>query len=257
MTRLLAEMTWVEVECAVATGTTTVILPLGATEQHGPHLPVGTDTYLAMAQAERLSAHITDALIAPVIPIGCSDEHAGFAGLLSFDHETLAGVIVDCAKRMAGWGVRRLVLLSAHGGNNQAVTAAAARLEEELPYLQVLICGSSTVLSDPLLALAEADGIPPEAVGLHAGEGETSQMLSLRPDLVHMDRVVPGYVGSMEQVMPALRKSGLHPVTPNGVLGDASRAEGSRGARYMAKQIESYRQHLCPPVAGTAKADRP
>jgi creatinine amidohydrolase len=255
MTRLLAEMTWEEVERAVAAGATTVILPLGATEQHGPHLPVGTDTYLAMAQAEQLSAHITDALIAPVIPIGCSDEHAGFAGLLGLGHETLASVVVDCAKRMAGWGVRRLILLSAHGGNGEALALAAARLEE-LPCLHVLICGSSTALSDPLLALAEADGVPPEAVGLHAGEGETSQMLCLRPDLVHMDRVAPGYMGLMEEVMPALRKSGLRPVTPNGVLGDARRADGSRGARYMAGQIESYRHHLCPPVRDGDKAQR-
>ena len=197
-----------------------------------------------------------DALIAPVLPIGCSDEHAGFAGLLGLDHDTLAAVIVDCAKRMARWGVRRLVLLSAHGGNGQALALVAARLEEELPRLQVWIFGSSTILSDSLLAVARADGVSPEAVGLHAGEAETSQMLSLRPDLVRMDRVVPGYVGSMEEVMPDLLQSGLLPVTPTGILGDASRADGSRGARYIAEQIESYRRCLMPPIPEPDKAQR-
>ncbi len=112
MTGLLAEMTWAEVADAIAGGATTVILPLGATEQHGPHLPLGTDTFRAAALAERLAAALPDTLVAPTLPIGCSDEHTGFAGLLSLDHATLAAVIVDCAARMAGWGVRRLVLLS-------------------------------------------------------------------------------------------------------------------------------------------------
>ena len=99
MKRVLAEMTWPDVAQAVACGMTTVILPLGATEQHGPHLPLGTDTFRAEALAERLASALPDALVAPALPIGCSDEHSGFAGLLSLDHATLAGVIVHCARR--------------------------------------------------------------------------------------------------------------------------------------------------------------
>jgi mycofactocin system creatininase family protein len=247
MRRLLAEMTWPDVAQAVANGMTTVILPLGATEQHGPHLPLGTDTFRAEALAERLASTLPDALVAPALPIGCSDEHSGFAGLLSLDHATLAGVIVDCARRMAAWRVRRLVLLSAHGGNGQALELAAARLSEELPGLQVLVLGSSTTVSDALLAVAEAEGISGEAVGLHAGDGETSEMLCLRPDLVHMERIVPGYAGPMAEVMPRLLEAGLRPVTPTGTLGEASRADGSRGERYLAEQIESYRQRLTRP----------
>jgi mycofactocin precursor peptide peptidase len=247
MKRLLAEMTWPDVARAVADGMTTVILPLGATEQHGPHLPLGTDTFLAEALAERLALALADALVAPALPIGCSDEHSGFAGLLSLDHATLAGVIVDCARRMAAWGVRRLVLLSAHGGNGQALQLAALRLAEELRGLHVEVVGSSTTVSDALLAVAEAEGVSTEAVGLHAGDGETSEMLCLRPDLVCMERVVPGYAGPMEEIMPSLLQAGLRPITPTGTLGDASRADGIRGERYLAEQIERYRRRLTPP----------
>jgi creatinine amidohydrolase len=111
-TRRLTESSWPDVAQAVAAGMTTVILPLGATEQHGPHLPLGTDTCRAAALAERLAERLP-ALVAPVIPIGCSDEHGGFAGLLSLEAETLAAVIVDCARRMIDWGVRRMVGLPA------------------------------------------------------------------------------------------------------------------------------------------------
>lgn len=244
MKRLLAEMGWPEVARAVAGGATTLILPLGATEQHGPHLPLGTDTFRAVALAERLAAQLPEALVAPVLPIGCSDEHGGFAGLLSLDHATLADVTVDCARRVAAWGIRRLVLISAHGGNGQALALATARLAEELPALQVWIPAASTTLSPDLLAVAQAEGISETAVGLHAGEGETSEMLYLRPDLVRMEHAVPGYAGPPDEIMPRLMGAGLRAVTANGVLGDPSQACGARGQRYLEEEVNEYRRRL-------------
>jgi creatinine amidohydrolase len=242
MTRGLAEMTWTAVADAVAAGATTVILPLGATEQHGLHLPLGTDTFRAAALAERLAVALPDALVAPALPVGCSDEHHGFAGLLSLDRETLASVIVDCARRMASWGVDRLLILSAHGGNGGALDLAAARLAEEVPGLRVVVLGCATALSEAIRAVAAREGIAAEAVGLHAGEGETSEMLALRPDLVLMERIVPGCRESLADLMPRLQRDGLRSVTPTGTLGDAREADGARGARYLATEIEGYRR---------------
>ncbi len=244
MTASLAEMTWREVADAVAEGATTVILPLGATEQHGPHLPLGTDTFRAWALAERLSAGLSDALVAPPLPIGCSDEHQGFAGLLSLAHETLADVICDCARCMAGWGVRRLVLLSGHGGNGDALELAVARLAEELPEFRVVVLGSSTTVPAAILTLAASDGIPADAVGLHAGEGETSEMLAVRPDLVRMEQAEPGFRGGGDSLIARLREHGLRPITPTGVLGDGRLADAGRGARYLAAEIDRYRLTL-------------
>ncbi len=235
--RRLAEMTWPEVAAAVAAGATTVILPLGATEQHGPHLPLGTDTYRATALAERLLALLPDTLLAPAFPIGCSDEHTGFAGLLSLNTETMAHIIVDCARRMVVWGVQRLVLLSAHGGNTNALALAVERLHHELPTLHVWpsvpTLPSDETIDAALLRIARTDGIAPEAVGMHAGEGETSEMLHLRPDLVRQAQRQPGYCGDMTAIMPRLRAAGLRSVTPNGVLGDPTAADAIRGARYL------------------------
>lgn len=244
MTGLLAEMTWAEVADAVADGATTVVLPLGATEQHGPHLPLGTDTFRAAALAEQLAAALPDTLVAPVLPIGCSDEHTGFAGLLSLDHTTLASVIVDCAMRMAGWGVRRLVLLSSHGGNASALALAATQLRDRACPVAVLILAASMPLSWALQRIAAANGVSADALGLHAGEGETSEMLHLRPDLVRLQQLRPGYAGPMTDILARLRTNGLKSVTATGTLGDPSAAEASRGARYLEAQVRAYRRRL-------------
>ena len=244
MLHYLADMTWPEVAQAVADGTTTVILPLGATEQHGPHLPLGTDTIRAAALAKRLAACLPHVLIAPPLPVGCSDEHAGFPGLLSLNTDTLTGVIVDCARRLAAWGVQRLVILSAHGGNGQALNRAAERLRDEVPDLEVWLPDKLPDINEAILAVARADHLSAAAVGLHAGEGETSELLYLRPDLVRLDQAAPGFRGDMAEIIPKLEQVGLRPVTPNGVLGDPTRAEAGRGERYLVARVEALAQWL-------------
>lgn len=256
MTRRLAEMTWPRVAGAVAGGATTVILPLGATEQHGPHLPLGTDSCRAEALADGLAAALPDTLVAPTLPVGCSDEHAGFAGLIGLDHETLAAAIVDCARRMAGWGVQRLVLLSAHGGNAAALDMATARLAADRPALRVVVLGAGASHADAVLAVAAADGIGPDELGLHAGEGETSEMLALRPGLVDLAKAGAGYCGSMTEVMARLRREGVRAIAPSGTLGDPRKADGGRGARYLATQIDRYRRALCGGSAGEGERSR-
>lgn len=244
MTLKLTEMTSPEVSDAIANGVTTVILPLGATEQHGPHLPLGTDSLLAEAIANGLTKVLPKTLVAPTLPIGCSDEHSGFAGLLSLDAQTLAQIVVDCARRMAGWGISRLILFSAHGGNSKALELASDQLRDELPLLQISVLDPSTKVADALLAIAETDGVAAESVGLHAGEGETSEMLFFYPQLVHMERAVSGYTGNMPEILPALMTRGLSAVTRNGVLGDPTAANASRGERYYLAQLASFKEQL-------------
>lgn len=235
----LAELTWPTVAQAVATGVTTVILPLGAAEQHGLHLPLGTDTQRAVALAERLAERLP-VLVAPAIPVGCSDEHHGFAGLLSLEAKTLAAVIVDCARRMAAWGIQRLVVLSAHGGNGRALTLAEARLRQELPQLAVWIPDAMTICGDAVRAVAHQDGLPLTALGLHAGEWETSEVLRLHPEQVRMDQAAPGYTGDMDAALTTLIANGTQALTSSGVIGDPRPANADRGERYLAAQAACY-----------------
>ncbi|MBL8258359.1 MAG: mycofactocin biosynthesis peptidyl-dipeptidase MftE [Candidatus Competibacteraceae bacterium] len=247
----LAELTWPQVARAVAEGVTTVILPLGATEQHGPHLPLGTDTVRARALAEGLAERLP-VLVAPALPIGCSDEHGGFAGLLSLEAETLAAVIADCARRMADWGATRLVVLSAHGGNGRALALAEARLRRELPELALWIPDAATVCGDAVRAVAAADGIAVEAVGLHAGEGETSELLHLCPEQVRMQEAVPGYTGDMEEGLSRLVQAGTRALNADGVVGDPRSADAGRGQRYLSAQVARYESALAERLAAEA-----
>ncbi len=233
MTYQLAEMTWPDVAKAVEAGAATVILPLGATEQHGPHLPLATDTIRADALAERVASRLPDSLVAPALPFGRSDEHRGFAGLMGLDTETLAHVILDLARRISGWGVRRLVLLSAHGGNGQALDLAVEWIEHELPSLTVWATEDLSSIAAPILEVAGRDGLSANDLGIHAGESETSEMLHLRPELVRSSDATPGFTGDMEAVIEKLHAGGLKPVTENGVLGDPTCAEADRGGRYL------------------------
>jgi len=252
---LLAEATWPEVAQAVAAGVTTVILPLGSTEQHGPHLPLGTDTVRAQALAVRLAARLP-VLVAPVLPIGCSDEHGGFAGLLSLEAETLAAVIVDCARRLAGWGVQRLVVLTTHGGNGRALALAEARLRRELPELKVWIPDPATICGDGVAAVAVADGISLEAVGLHAGEGETSELLHMCPEQVRMDRAEPGHTGDMGAALTQLVAAGTRALSANGVVGDPTLADAGRGKRYLDVQAARYGDVLAARIASAVDKSR-
>jgi creatinine amidohydrolase len=239
----LAALSSPAVAQAVAAGVTTVILPLGATEQHGPHLPLGTDTCRAKALAGRLAERLP-VLVAPVIPVGCSDEHGGFAGLLSLEAETLAAVIVDCARRMVAWGARRLVVLSAHGGNGRALAMTEERLRRELPELALWIPDASAIFAETVRAVAAREGIPVEAIGLHAGEWETSELLRLCPELVRMERAAPGYTGDMDAGLARLVAAGTRALTPTGVVGDPRPANADRGERYLAAQTACYEMAL-------------
>src|SRR5690606_24834147 len=120
-------MRWPE---AQAPGPATLLVPLGATEQHGPHLPLGTDTEIALALARAAAAQVDGAIVAPPLPYGSSGEHQGFAGTISIGREATELLLVELC-RSAAESFRRIVLVSAHGGNAEPLRRAVARLRAE------------------------------------------------------------------------------------------------------------------------------
>lgn len=155
-----------------------VLLPIGATEQHGPHLPTGTDALIAggvCQAAVRQAAQRSDRamIITPTVPFGASDHHLPFGGTLSLSPETLLAVVLDLARSIATQGGRRLVLVNGHGGNvgvcHAAAAAASARYGLAVGHLDYW-------------RLAQPEQQTP--VPGHAGEFETSIVLALRPELV-------------------------------------------------------------------------
>ncbi len=234
----LADHSWPQVAELIARGYDRLLLILGATEQHGPHLPLSTDTLVAERLAQELARRLGDTLVAPVIPVGTSDEHKEFAGTLSLSKATLAALIGDIGGSAVRHGFRRLLVLTAHGGNFDAIRAGVAHLREQQPSLAITAITELGQLLRPVTP-GQQSRLPEAIAGWHAGERETSQMLYLKPELVQMEKAEAGYVGDMAAIMPRLVETGLQPVTPNGVLGDPRPANAERGALYLAELVES------------------
>jgi mycofactocin precursor peptide peptidase len=206
MTDFLGDLTSPEVAAAV------LAVPLGSTEQHGPHLPLSTDTDVAVALCSRLAAARQDVLVAPPVPYGSSGEHAGFAGTLSIGRAAVELLVLELA-RSATETFEHVVFVSAHGGNAEPVSRAVARLRAE---------SRDVVLYQP-----SWPGDP------HAGREETAMLLSLRPGLVRPERGVPGDRRPLAELMPLLREGGVRAVTSTGVLGDPSGATAAEGAALL------------------------
>lgn len=206
----VAELTWPE----VAAGRRGAILavPLGSTEQHGPHLPLSTDTDVARELCARLAAARGDVLVAPAMPFGASGEHAGFAGTLSIGTEALTTVLIELG-RSADDTADHVLFVSAHGGNADAVTLAVQRLRSESRDVQAF---GPTWEGEP-----------------HAGATETSMLLTLAPHLVRMELAEPGDTRPIAELLPELREHGVRAVSANGVLGDPRAATAAAGEQLL------------------------
>lgn len=218
----LGEATWQEVRTIASRGraedgtlSPILLLPVGSTEQHGPHLPLNTDTLIAEEVAER-SLHLTDGLIVgPTIGVTSSGEHAGFAGTLSIGASVMTQVVIELG-RSATWAAG-VVFVNGHGGNHASVTGAVERLTSE---------GRNAMAWWPKLP-QRADGGPAD---LHAGRIETSLMLAIDPGLVRLELAAPGPSTDIAE----LRREGVRAVSSSGVLGDPAGASGGEGERFIA-----------------------
>src|ERR1039457_1574849 len=230
----LADLAWPDVAERAQAGALLAV-PLGSTEQHGPHPPLSTDTDIAVAWGERLAAARGDVLIAPPVTYGSSGEHADFPGTLSIGQAALESLIVELG-RSAARTFTRLLLVSAHGGNAGPVTRAAGRLRAESRDVHVY--------------MPRWEGDP------HAGRPETSMMLALAPARVRMHLAVPGDMRPLAQIWPLLRAEGVRAVNAAGILGDptgAGRREGSALLGTLAEQL--FREvDAWHPVAPAARA---
>ncbi|MEU0692478.1 creatininase family protein [Streptomyces niveus] len=227
----LAEMTTVEAADAV-TSSPVVILPAGAFEQHGPGMPMATDTLRAEAVSDLVAAELGGrAVIGPSLPVGVSPHHLAFAGTVTLTTTTFAAVVREYVDSLYRHGWRKILVVTGHGGNNATLGTVAQDLLVTRPDLQFAWTPLTTLAPD-----AVADMRVGEVHG-HSGEAETAQMLHLAPHLVHTDLLTPGPTATADlDPLSRLSRRG-HPaltvgydrLSPNGVLGDPRRATAAAG----------------------------
>ncbi|MGH3564099.1 MAG: mycofactocin biosynthesis peptidyl-dipeptidase MftE [Mycobacterium sp.] len=205
-----------------------VLVPVGSTEQHGPHLPLDTDTRIAVAVARDVALRLATApattgaqqqwLVAPAIAYGDSGEHQSFPGTISIGTKALTLLLVEYG-RSAGCWARRLVFVNGHGGNVEALNSAVSQLRSEARDVGWCSCTS-----------ASADA--------HAGHTETSILLHLSPADVRTGRSQPGNRAPLTEVMPTMRRRGVAAVSELGVLGDPTTASPAEGERIFAEMVD-------------------
>ena len=226
----LSNATWPELRRLAAEGAVLVV-PVGATEQHGPHLPVTTDADIAVAVVEAAAAHDPLLVVAPVVAYGSSGEHDGFTGTLSIGRDATEQLLVELG-RSASRHFAHVVLACTHGGNAAPLAGALDRMAAE---------------GHPVT------GWWPRWSGdLHAGRTETSLMLAIAPDRVRLELAAAGDRRPAAELLPLLEAGGVRSVSPTGVLGDpdgAGAVEGERLLRAAADDLASVVAvlHRCQP----------
>jgi mycofactocin precursor peptide peptidase len=210
----LSDATWPEIDRAQRR---LVVVPLGSLEQHGPHLPLDTDTRIAVAVARGAVSARDGVGLAPALAFGASGEHDAFPGTLSIGTSALTELLVELGRDASRyWDA--LLLVNAHGGNADAVCAAVAQLRSEGRRCAVF-------------AVAPASG------DAHAGLTETAMLLHLDPGAVRIELAQEGERRPLSEVIDRLRSTGVRSVSPNGVLGDPRGATVAQGRRLLDELI--------------------
>ena len=228
--RKFEEAVWPEVESLIRDGRRTALIGLGSIEQHGRHLPLGTDRWIAESLLEGLVERLGDAVALPAIAVGCASEHLDFPGTLHIEPATLEALLRDLIGSLSRHGFERAFLFTAHGGNLDALAEMGERLVLSSQPLELRI-ETNIRVGAMQSAVVEAESLSPLAAGPHAGEYETSLVAMLKPGSIRTKSLDPGRIVEPGQAQSLFYPT-LRPNAASGVLGDPSAASSSRGARY-------------------------
>jgi creatinine amidohydrolase len=232
------EMNWVDIKEAIDNGFKTVIIGVGSTEQHGPHLPTQTDGLVADIVINLIAKKLGNALQALTIKVGCSEHHIAFPGTISLKHSTLKAIIQDYTESLQNHGFENIIFIPTHGGNFKPIKEVVNEIQNKYPNIKIDAYTDLMGFVDYQNNIAEGLNITKEEAGAHAGEVETSQMLVLAEKLVKKERFQTGYLGVLsEEEVEMLFKKGMLSLTKIGVIGDPTKASKKNGKIYIEKIV--------------------
>ena len=233
----MEEMTWEEVELRLETTNSIVIIPIASIEQHGPHLPLSTDTIIGEEIACRIAREFENALVGPALRPGASPLHVDFAGTLSLPSQCLMKTIEHSIRSLERHGATNVVLLPSHGGNFPPINTLGPELARDVDSVLHTLADLERYMELMNEGLREA-GIEYEEPVVHAGAAETAIMMAVAPSLVREDRMKPGYEGEIS--MAGLLDGGLQEYTASGVLGDPTYATATAGEKILDAITDAY-----------------
>ena len=229
----LGEMNWTALSERLDQGPLDVIIPLGALEQHGPHLPLDTDALIAEVVADRAARTAGECVVSPCIPVGASSHHLAFPGTASLSDKTLRSVLAEVIQTLLGHGFRGAYLVTGHAGNVGAMAAVMAELDPA-DRSRVVSFDDWPAQREAVHQVAEVRlNMDRELVGTHGGHFETSIMLAIAPDRVDMASAVAGHIGPAASASAKLRSEGMAALSPVGVIGDPRGATPDAGELYL------------------------
>jgi len=251
-TVFMEEMTWKEIKQSIEEGKDTAILVAASMEQHGPHLPIATDTIIGYALAGSAAQRLGNALVAPVIRPALSQHHVGFPGTITFRMKTFLGVLKDCCSGLKAHGFRNAVLFVSHGGNMDALKAFTPYIARDIGNdMRIHLVFALERFMETTREILDKQGITPEKAGVHAGFSETALMLYLRPDLVDMNLAGPGLVEekfyrreNLENFKISTFIHGIGHFSWNGILGDPMGADARVGEEIFQATVEGLVEEI-------------
>ena len=225
----MTDLTWPEAE-ALQGRRVLGLLPTGSLEQHGPQLPLATDSLIAAELGRRVAAAFAEpVVVAPVIPGGLSSHHLGFPGSLTLPEDVVGGALTAFVEAFERMGIREVAIFSAHGGNFAFLERFAAEHARRETGTRVIAYSDLNGYVAAMFAGSRRGGVEPPATDVHAGAVETSQGLALFPEIVRPYEAVVGYLADEEGWLERMQSEGMRAVSANGVLGDPSRARPEAG----------------------------
>jgi creatinine amidohydrolase len=256
---LLEEAVWTELEGPLAAGRSTALIPLGSIEQHGPHLPLGSDRWIADALARGLAERRPESVALPALPFGCASEHMGFPGTLHLAPATLEALLADLLASLATHGFERAFVFSAHGGNVEALSGMRARLASRVPSLVLGIEQDLEAVARMQRDAVASRGLEAESAGPHAGEFETSLVAALRPGSVRRSALAVGRRTAPDEAQ-ALFYPSLRARVESGVLGDPRQASAGRAGAYLEAWVDlletAYRNAFEAPRSSSGGSEK-